>query len=88
MEYLVYIGWFLFAFIAGFSCDFFYTKWTEMCVKKHAFAASNWSALVYISSLCWTVIIVEEQYYMIVAYILGSYAGTYIAVKRSTLGDI
>lgn len=69
------------AFVVGLVTDWVWTRCIK-CVQDHkAIAAANWSAGIYLCGVFSTLIIVEKNVWLIGAYILGGYLGTYWGVK-------
>lgn len=70
------------AFFVGLLTDWVWTKCIK-CVQDHqAIWAANWSAGIYLCGVFSTLIIIEKNPWMILAYIIGGYIGTYVGVKH------
>lgn len=71
------------AFLLGLATDWIWTKWMQNVSAKQAVWAANWSVLVYIVGLMYTMLIIQQAWIPIVAYLVGGWIGTYFAVKMS-----
>jgi len=70
-------------FFVGIFGDFAWAKWSENCSKKKPYLAANWSFMIYVFSLAYTMSIVEGKWQLVIAYLIGSYIGTVLAVKSN-----
>lgn len=70
------------AFLCGFLYDYVWTVCIAAIVHHHAARAANYSVLIYLCALVSTVLIIEQQIPSILAFIAGSWLGTYWTVKR------
>lgn len=64
----------------GFFGDLFWARWSAAVAEKRAFAAANWSGLIYICGLFYFLLIVDQQFIQVACYFFGSYLGTYLGV--------
>ncbi len=69
-------------FILGLITDWVWTRWMQNVADKQAIFAANWSVLVYIAGLCYTMLIIGGAWIPIVFYLIGGWIGTYYAVKE------
>lgn len=70
-------------FLIGVFGDFAWAKWSQHCTAKNPYFAANWSFLIYVFGLAYTMSIVESQWTLVICYLVGSYAGTVLAVKSN-----
>lgn len=73
----------IFAFCAGLGSDFFYAEWTKATIDKKPLHATNWTLLSHLVTIACTLMIINDEPYMVGAYVLGACFGTYISVKRN-----
>jgi dolichyl-phosphate-mannose--protein O-mannosyl transferase len=78
MDWLIALA----AFLCGAALDFMWTRCVDSVQTRKPFVAANMSVLIYLFTLVSTVLIVEKCVPAIVAYALGNWVGTYLAVKR------
>lgn len=72
----------LFALCCGFAMDLVWTLGVNAVQQRQRYKAANMSALMYICTVISTILIVEKCFLAVVAYIIGGWLGTYIAVTR------
>lgn len=72
----------LLAFLCGLSLDLVWTRCVNDVQAKRSISAANMSVLIYVCTLVSTVLIVDQAVIACIAYALGGWIGTYIAVKR------
>jgi len=71
----------LLAVVIGFFGDYCWARWVLSCHEKRPFAAANWSLLIFTTSITYVYFIAEGHWYLLGGYIVGSYIGTFMAVK-------
>jgi uncharacterized protein YebE (UPF0316 family) len=76
-------GIFFLALLAGAVLDFTWAMCVESVQRQRAALAANLAVVLYVCTLFSTVLIVGEHVPAVIAYGLGNWIGTYIAVKRS-----
>jgi len=69
------------AFVLGWITDLVWAKWAISTKLNKAFAAANFSILMYLFGIIYTLLIIEKNIILIAIYIAGGWLGTYIAVK-------
>ena len=74
----LYLG----AFSLGFLMDWVYAKYVSYTAEKEPIKAANYSFLIYVFGILYTLMIIDKQFYMIGAYLIGGYLGTYYGVKK------
>jgi DNA-directed RNA polymerase subunit N (RpoN/RPB10) len=72
----------LLAFSCGFMLSLVWARCISSITEKRAFTAANFGVLLYLCSAASTVLIVEKQFIPILAYVIGDWVGTYIAVRK------
>lgn len=77
---------FLLVFVLTGLSDFCWTKYIEFVGKKSALLAAAWSAGIILCGVI-SVISYMENHWLIIAVLMGSFAGTYIAVDRTKRKD-
>jgi len=75
------------ALILGFMTDVVWCEWAKQINNRNRFLAANWSALIYIFGVTYTLIIIEKQIVPILAYLIGCYFGTFFAVTKMIKQD-
>ena len=70
----------LIAFILGAFTDVVWVHWNVSSNRLRPCGAANWSALIGVFSVIYTLIIVEKNFWQIAAYIAGAWVGTYVTV--------
>jgi hypothetical protein len=70
------------AFASGFALDVVWAACVIHVQDKHPISAANTSVAIYVFTLISTVLIVDKAVAACVAYAIGSWVGTYIAVRR------
>jgi len=73
----------LLLFLAGIGGDYCWAKWTKASNNSQPYVAANWSFMIYVFSLAYTVSIVEAKWFAVGFYLVGSYIGTVLAVRQS-----
>lgn len=69
------------AFICGLFMDITWTRCVHCVQHSQAVKAANLSAILYTFTIVSTILIVEQNFAAVVAYALGGWIGTYVAVK-------
>ena len=72
----------LLAFLCGFVLSLVWARCVDAITQKRAFSAANLGVLLYLCSSVSTVLIVEKCFIPILAYVIGDWVGTYIAVRK------
>jgi hypothetical protein len=72
----------LLAFLCGLALDLVWTRCVTDVQSQRPFSAANTSVLVYLCTLVSTLLIVDKAVLACVAYAVGSWVGTYVAVRR------
>jgi hypothetical protein len=72
----------LIAFLCGLSLDLVWTRCVTDVQAKRSISAANMSVLIYLCTLVSTVLIVDKAVTACIGYAVGSWVGTYIAVRR------
>jgi hypothetical protein len=72
----------LLAFLCGLALDLVWTACVLDVQAKRPISAANTSVLIYVFTLVSTVLIVDKAVAACIAYAVGSWVGTYIAVRR------
>ena len=72
----------LLAFLCGVSLDLVWTACVLNVQAKRPIIAANTSVLIYVFTLVSTVLIVDKAVAACIAYAVGSWVGTYIAIRR------
>lgn len=70
------------AFILGLATDWIWTKWMQNVSLGNRVYAANWSVLVYIVGMMYTMLIIGNAWVPIIFYLIGGWIGTYFAVKE------
>jgi hypothetical protein len=71
------------AFMLGWLTDWVWAKWT-LCIKNNnALGAANFSVLMYLFGIIYTLFIIDKSILPLILYITGGWIGTYFAVKYS-----
>lgn len=73
----------VFAFIIGIATDWLWTKYVYSISQKNAFWAANWSLAIHLCSLFATYLLIDKEYIAVIFYLIGGYAGTYLAILYS-----
>jgi hypothetical protein len=68
------------ALILGIVTDTVWVKWTAASNALHPVVAANWSAMIYVFGVSYTLIIVESNLLQIGAYVVGGWLGTFLTV--------
>lgn len=68
--------------LLGFVMDWVWAKYTVSMTEGRPFVAANYSFLIYLFGLFYTMMIVAGKFELVAGYLVGGYAGTYFAVKR------
>ena len=71
----------LLAFTAGFAMDFVWGSCVSAVTHRKPFIAAHLSVLLYLCTVVSTVLIVDNQWASITAFLVGSWAGTYCTVR-------
>lgn len=69
------------AFILGVVTDFVWAKYMQSVTVHKAFSAANWSILIYVCGIYYTLLVVEHNIAAILAYLVGGWIGMYCSVK-------
>ena len=72
----------LFAFLCGFALDTVWAKCVSDVQAKRPVHAANMSVLIYLCTLVSTVLVVQQCILACLAYAIGGWIGTYVAVRR------
>jgi hypothetical protein len=72
----------LIAFLCGLSLDLVWAACVGAVQSRRPLLAANLSILIYLCTLVSTVLIVDKEIIACVAYALGGWAGTYLAVRK------
>jgi len=72
--------------LIGFTSDWVWAMWSKTIADGRAFAAANYSFLIYICGFFYTMMIIGAENLLVVAYLIASYFGTYFAVKSKDNG--
>jgi hypothetical protein len=70
-------------FLLGFFTDFVWAKWAKNVKEYRPILAANWSVLIFLCNLFYTLLIIEKSFGLISLYLVGCWVGTYIGVKYS-----
>ena len=70
------------AFLCGLVMDIIWTRCVANVQAKRPISAANTSVLIYVCTLVSTVLIVDKAVAACIAYAVGSWVGTYIAVRK------
>ena len=70
----------IFAFVCGFLMDVIWTLCVNAVTSTKPLKAANYSALLYLCTIVSTVLIVEQCFVAVTAYIAGGWLGTYLVV--------
>lgn len=70
------------ACVLGFCMDWVYAKYTVYAADGNPFSAANFSFLIYVFGLMYTLMIIDKRFDMVAAYLVGGYAGTFLGVRR------
>jgi len=70
----------LVSFILAVLTDAVWTKWSNAIKIHHAVYAANWSSLIYLFGIVYTLVVMEKDLLQIIAYVVGAWVGTYLAV--------
>jgi len=71
------------AFILGLLSDVVWAKWAVSIKKDQPCIAANFSVLIYIFGMMYTLFIIDKNLGLVVSYVLGGWLGTYLTVKFS-----
>jgi hypothetical protein len=71
------------AFVAGVFLDYFWALCVDSVHKRRPIFAANLAVMFYMCTLFSTILIVDKQITPIIAYGVGNWVGTYLAVKRT-----
>lgn len=69
------------AFLCGLTFDITWTYCIELISERRAVMAAHMSVLIYGLAIVSTIVIIEKSIPAICAYAVGSWIGTYIAVR-------
>ena len=72
----------LLSFLLGVLTDLVWVMWTKNANDLKPLAAANWSALIYLFGVIYTLVIIEKNVWQIGAYCLGAWVGTFWTVHR------
>ena len=78
MQYLIAIG----AFLAGLAFDLVWTLCVQSVQAQRPVRAANFALILYGCTLVTTILIIEHCIPAVIAYGMGNWVGTYIAVRR------
>lgn len=70
------------AFLSGFLMDLMWTLCVDAVTGRRPLTAANLSAALYVCTIVSTVLIVEQCFVAVAAYIVGGWLGTYLVVAR------
>jgi len=70
------------AFLVGAILDVVWVRTVASVQEKRAFAASNYSVILYLCTLVSTVLVVQQCVAACVAFAAGSWIGTFLSVRR------
>ena len=70
------------AFLCGFIYDFVWTICISAITQHRPTRAANFSVLIYLCSLVSTILIIEQQIPSVIAFVIGSWLGTYLTVWK------
>lgn len=70
------------AFMVGFLYDVFWSRCVAAVAKHKPISAANYSVCIYLCTLISTLLIVDKAWMPVVAFIVGSWLGTFITVRR------
>jgi hypothetical protein len=73
---------FALVFVALVAVDYCWAQYISHASAKNATKAAAWAAGIIVAGACATVSYVQDHR-LIVAAVLGSFVGTYIAIKRA-----
>jgi len=76
---------FIIAFIIGYLTDFVWSMWAISTHKKRAVASANFSVLIYIFGMFYTLFIIEKSLIPILGYIMGGWIGTFLTVRNQNV---
>ena len=69
------------AFFAGLALDFVWTLCVAAVQKRRTVTAANLALVYYVCFIVSTVLIVEKYVPAVIAYGVGNWVGTYLAVR-------
>lgn len=75
------------SFILAVFTDIIWTRWSHAIKSNRALAAANWSVLMYVFGIVYTLVVMEKAILQIVAYVVGAWVGTYFAVWHIKHGE-
>jgi hypothetical protein len=70
------------AFACGFVMDLVWTLGVDAVQMRRPLAAANMGTLIYLCTIVSTVLIVEQCFLGVAAYIAGGWIGTYLVVRH------
>ena len=72
---------FIVAFLVGFITDVVWAVWAHSVNDKKPIKAANFSVLIYIFGMCYTLLIIDKNLMPILGYMLGGWLGTFLTIK-------
>jgi hypothetical protein len=70
------------SFFLGLATDWIWTRWMQNVAANNPIVAANWSVLVYVVGLMYTMLIIGHAWVPIAFYLVGGWIGTYLAVRK------
>jgi len=68
------------SFILAVVTDAVWAKWSHAITNSRACAAANWSALMYLFGIIYTLVVLEKDILQILVYVFGAWVGTFLTV--------
>jgi hypothetical protein len=75
------------SFTLAVLTDAIWTKWSHATTKHQAVYAANWSVLMYIFGIVYTLVVMEKAVLQILAYVVGAWVGTYLTILHIKNGE-
>lgn len=72
----------LFMLWLGIGTDYAWTRWALASTNHQAVIAANWSVMIFVCGLMYTIQIVERNWVGVLLYIIGCWIGTFMAVRK------
>jgi hypothetical protein len=64
-----------------------YAKYLQAATDNRPFTACNWSLAITILCLGLTISLIQGAILMVVSYLVGGYAGTWVATRKKTMTE-
>ena len=69
------------ACLVGFFTDMVWAVWANSVGEKRPIKAANFSVLIYLFGMCYTLFIIDKNLIPILGYVVGGWLGTFLTIR-------